>query len=117
MLRAAVIVLLIALIPSHARAEARIALLIGNEAYPSEIGRLANPHDDVALLALPSPRSASSALLAGAGSSTWRTTPPLPVIDSTLTTRLSTAGVRSRRGLCSMSSGHAWQSAVWSFIQ
>jgi Caspase domain len=28
----------------------RIALLIGNEAYGSEIGRLANPHNDVALL-------------------------------------------------------------------
>jgi hypothetical protein len=43
MLRAAVIVLLIALLPSHSRAEARLALLIGNEAYASEIGRLANP--------------------------------------------------------------------------
>jgi formylglycine-generating enzyme required for sulfatase activity len=51
MLRAAVIVLLIALLPSPLRAEARIALLVGNEAYASEIGRLANPHNDVALLA------------------------------------------------------------------
>jgi hypothetical protein len=50
MLRAAVIVLLIALLPAYARAEARIALLIGNEAYSAEIGRLANPHNDVALL-------------------------------------------------------------------
>jgi formylglycine-generating enzyme required for sulfatase activity len=50
MVRAAVIVLLIALFPSHARADGRIALLIGNEAYTSEIGRLANPHNDVALL-------------------------------------------------------------------
>jgi formylglycine-generating enzyme required for sulfatase activity len=50
MLRAAVIILLIALLPSPARAEARIALLIGNEAYGNEIGRLANPHNDVALL-------------------------------------------------------------------
>jgi formylglycine-generating enzyme required for sulfatase activity len=50
MLRAAVIVLLLALLPSHARGEARIALLIGNEAYASEIGRLANPHNDIALL-------------------------------------------------------------------
>jgi formylglycine-generating enzyme required for sulfatase activity len=50
MLRAAVIVFLLALLPSHAWAEARIALLIGNEAYASEIGRLANPHNDVALL-------------------------------------------------------------------
>jgi hypothetical protein len=29
---------------------AKIALLIGNEAYGNEIGRLANPHNDVALL-------------------------------------------------------------------
>src|SRR5262245_36230622 len=35
---------------SSARAEKRIALLIGNEAYASEIGRLSNPHNDVALL-------------------------------------------------------------------
>jgi uncharacterized caspase-like protein len=49
MLRAAVIFLLITL-PAHAWAEARIALLIGNQAYASEIGRLANPHNDVALL-------------------------------------------------------------------
>ena len=48
MLRAAVIVLLIALLPSQARADGRIALLIGNEAYASEIGRLGNPHNDVA---------------------------------------------------------------------
>jgi len=33
-----------------AQAEKRIALLIGNEAYASQIGRLANPHNDVALL-------------------------------------------------------------------
>jgi formylglycine-generating enzyme required for sulfatase activity len=50
MLRAAVILFLIAVLPSPLRAEARIALLIGNEAYGNEIGRLANPHNDVALL-------------------------------------------------------------------
>ena len=33
-----------------ALAEQRIALLIGNEAYAGEIGRLVNPHNDVALL-------------------------------------------------------------------
>ncbi len=33
-----------------AQAEKRIALLIGNQGYDSEIGRLANPHNDVALL-------------------------------------------------------------------
>ena len=48
--RAAVILLLLVLSPAHALAEARIALLIGNEAYASDIGRLANPRNDVALL-------------------------------------------------------------------
>jgi hypothetical protein len=50
MVRAALVVLLIALVPVHARAEGRIALLIGNEAYATQIGRLSNPHNDVALL-------------------------------------------------------------------
>ena len=50
MLRAAIILLLLVLSPAHARAEARIALLIGNEAYASDIGRLTNPRNDVALL-------------------------------------------------------------------
>ena len=36
--------------PFPALAEKRIALLIGNETYASEIGRLANPHNDVAIL-------------------------------------------------------------------
>jgi formylglycine-generating enzyme required for sulfatase activity/uncharacterized caspase-like protein len=40
---------LMALTPP-ALAENRVALLIGNEAYATEIGRLANPHNDVALL-------------------------------------------------------------------
>jgi len=35
---------------TSALAEKRIALFIGNEAYTTEIGRLANPHNDVALL-------------------------------------------------------------------
>ena len=34
----------------HAQAEKRIALLIGNQGYAGEIGWLANPHNDVALL-------------------------------------------------------------------
>jgi hypothetical protein len=33
-----------------AQAEKRVALLIGNEGYAREIGRLANPHNDVAVL-------------------------------------------------------------------
>ena len=46
------ITLLLLLLPTplHAQAEKRIALLIGNQGYGSEIGRLANPHNDVALL-------------------------------------------------------------------
>ena len=52
MVRAAIVLLLLLLAPSAAvaQAEKRIALLIGNEAYGSEIGRLANPHNDVGLL-------------------------------------------------------------------
>jgi uncharacterized caspase-like protein len=42
--------LILMAIPVPALAEKRIALLIGNEAYASEIGRLANPHNDVAIL-------------------------------------------------------------------
>jgi len=42
--------LLLALLPSAAQAEKRIALLIGNQSYTSEIGRLANPHNDIALV-------------------------------------------------------------------
>jgi hypothetical protein len=49
MLRAA-IALLMLLVSSVAQAEKRIALLIGNEAYTNDIGRLTNPHNDVALL-------------------------------------------------------------------
>jgi uncharacterized caspase-like protein len=37
-------------IPFPALAEKRVALLVGNEAYATEIGRLTNPHNDVALL-------------------------------------------------------------------
>jgi uncharacterized caspase-like protein len=48
-LAVALVFLMLAAVPA-ARAEKRIALLIGNEAYGSEIGRLANPHNDVALL-------------------------------------------------------------------
>jgi hypothetical protein len=46
MLQAIFIILLLVLVPTHARAEEKIALLIGNEAY----GRLSNPHNDVGLL-------------------------------------------------------------------
>src|SRR5262245_61734009 len=44
------IVLLLLPVAAFAQTEKRIALLIGNQAYGSEIGRLANPHNDIALL-------------------------------------------------------------------
>lgn len=50
MVRLAGLLLALTLLPVSAFAEKRVALLIGNEAYGSEIGRLANPYNDVALL-------------------------------------------------------------------
>jgi uncharacterized caspase-like protein len=49
-LRSAVCLLALLFLHSAALAEKRMALLIGNEGYASEIGRLSNPHNDVALL-------------------------------------------------------------------
>jgi hypothetical protein len=42
--------LLILLLPLAAQAQNRVALLIGNQGYAPEVGRLANPHNDIALL-------------------------------------------------------------------
>jgi uncharacterized caspase-like protein len=50
LLLALLLLLLLTLLPLPALAEKREALLIGNEAYANEIGRLTNPHNDVALL-------------------------------------------------------------------
>jgi len=50
MLRASIIVVLLALLPSYARAEPRIALLIGNQDYSDKVGALKNPHNDVDLI-------------------------------------------------------------------
>jgi D-alanyl-D-alanine carboxypeptidase len=50
MLRAIVIALLVALLPSHARAQERIALLIGNQGYTDKVGPLKNPHHDIAIV-------------------------------------------------------------------
>jgi Caspase domain len=47
---AAIVVLLLWPAAALAQAEKRIALLIGNQSYSSEIGHLTNPHNDVALL-------------------------------------------------------------------
>src|SRR5215831_12952688 len=50
MVRVAIALLLLVVLRSAALAEGRIALLIGNEGYSAEIGRLSNPRNDVALL-------------------------------------------------------------------
>lgn len=47
---AALAIALSPLSSTAAWAEVRLALLIGNQDYPAEVGRLAKPHDDVALL-------------------------------------------------------------------
>jgi hypothetical protein len=39
------------LLPGLARAETRLALIITNAGYPSEIGTLSNPHKDGAVIA------------------------------------------------------------------
>jgi formylglycine-generating enzyme required for sulfatase activity len=49
MLRA-VIALLVLLVPSVAQAEARIALLIGNQGYSATVGTLKNPFNDIAVV-------------------------------------------------------------------
>jgi uncharacterized caspase-like protein len=49
LVRAAIAIVLL-LLPTGVQAEKRIALLIGNQGYGNDIGRLANPHKDVALL-------------------------------------------------------------------
>src|SRR5262245_13958310 len=48
----AIVVIVLCLLPNtvFAQTEKRFALLIGNQAYGNEIGRLANPHNDIALL-------------------------------------------------------------------
>jgi uncharacterized caspase-like protein len=49
MVRAAVVAFLLVLLPAHARAVGRIALLIGNQAYDPSVGVLKNPINDIAL--------------------------------------------------------------------
>ena len=50
MLRAIVTLLIAILLPTAVQAEMRVALLIGNQGYSAEIGKLANPHNDIALV-------------------------------------------------------------------
>jgi Sulfatase-modifying factor enzyme 1 len=44
--RAAIVLVLLALLPSVAHAEGRFALLIGNQSYDPSVGVLKNPHND-----------------------------------------------------------------------
>ena len=46
----AIVVVLLLLLPSVARAEARFALLIGNQSYDPSVGVLKNPHNDIAVV-------------------------------------------------------------------
>ena len=48
--RVAIALLLLALLPSVASAEARFALLIGNQSYDPSVGVLKNPHNDIAVV-------------------------------------------------------------------
>jgi uncharacterized caspase-like protein len=50
MVRMAVALCLSLLLPLSARAEGRIALLIGNQAYNAKVGPLQNPHNDITLI-------------------------------------------------------------------
>jgi hypothetical protein len=49
-MRLAILLLLSVLLPSVANAEARIALLIGNQRYSAKVGPLNNPHSDILLV-------------------------------------------------------------------
>jgi hypothetical protein len=50
MLRVVLVAVLFLLVPSVAQAQARIALLIGNQGYNAKVGPLKNPHNDIALI-------------------------------------------------------------------
>jgi len=45
------VISILAAAPAAAQGETRVALLVGNATYESEIGRLANPHNDECLRA------------------------------------------------------------------
>src|SRR6516225_6826409 len=50
LIRVSVALLLMTMLPTPLRAESRIALLIGKQGYAPEVGALANPHNDIAVL-------------------------------------------------------------------
>jgi Caspase domain len=49
-LRSIAFALMVFVVAAPAAAAERVALLIGNQSYTSEIGKLGNPHNDIALL-------------------------------------------------------------------
>ena len=49
-MRLCIALMVLLLVPSVASAQARIALLIGNQGYAAKVGRLKNPHSDVLLV-------------------------------------------------------------------
>ena len=50
MVWAAIVLVLSQLLPSLAHAEARFALLIGNQGYSTSVGALKNPFNDIAVV-------------------------------------------------------------------
>ena len=50
MVRVAITFVLLLALPSVACAQARIALLIGNQSYDRSVGVLKNPHNDIAVV-------------------------------------------------------------------
>jgi hypothetical protein len=50
MMRIAITLLVLTLVPSAAGAAGRFALLIGNQGYSAKVGPLKNPHKDIALV-------------------------------------------------------------------
>jgi hypothetical protein len=50
MVRAAAFLVMLVLLQPAANAEGRFALLIGNQSYKESVGRLKNPHNDIALV-------------------------------------------------------------------
>jgi uncharacterized caspase-like protein len=61
--RAAIVFFVLVLLPSVAHAEARIALLIGNQAYDPSVGILKNPHNDIAVVGQALPNQGFELLL------------------------------------------------------
>jgi len=59
MVKVAIILTVLVLIPSLASADDRFALLIGNQGYTDKVGPLKNPHKDIAVVGRRSRKMAS----------------------------------------------------------